>query len=246
MAGTKSTTICPASTPRSSIRRRILRAHIGIGTTHANGRTALQANTFNTWQPRVGFAWAHDPKTTLRGGFGVYSYTWSLDTYGGDNRTYGMGAAFGASGSDTDQTNGITPVTKLGGTGRTVLLPTGDVLARPCPIRCLHGSRPVSTAKASATSNTTPQFPGILQWNVSVQRALTTDLVAEVAYVASHGSNLSFPTDLNPVPQSLTCRRTIRREAALSELPGHPRQHQQRHLQLQLAAGFHHQAHDPV
>ena len=42
-----------------------------------------------------------------------------------------------------------------------------------------------------------------MQWNLSVQRALTTDLVAEVAYVASHGSNLSFATDLNTVPQSL-------------------------------------------
>jgi hypothetical protein len=42
-----------------------------------------------------------------------------------------------------------------------------------------------------------------MQWNASVQRALTTDIVAEVAYVASHGSNLSFATDLNQVPQSL-------------------------------------------
>src|SRR5215469_4332864 len=33
-----------------------------FGGTHANGRTSLQANTFNTWQPRVGFAWAYDPK----------------------------------------------------------------------------------------------------------------------------------------------------------------------------------------
>ena len=33
-----------------------------FGTTHANGRTSLQANTFNTWQPRVGFAWAYDPR----------------------------------------------------------------------------------------------------------------------------------------------------------------------------------------
>ena len=62
-------------------------------------------------------AWAIDPKTTLRGGFGVYSYTWSLDTYGGNNTSYGMGAAVSSSGSCTDQTNGITPITKLDGTG---------------------------------------------------------------------------------------------------------------------------------
>ena len=45
--------------------------------------------------------------------------------------------------------------------------------------------------------------PRIAQWNLSVQRALTTDFVAEVAYVASHGSGLNFPTDLNQIPQNL-------------------------------------------
>src|ERR1035441_9043057 len=80
-----------------------------FGPTHANGRTSLQANTFNTWQPRLGMAWAIDPKTTLRGGFGLYSYTWSLDTYGGNNTSYGMGAAVSSAGGYADQTNGIPP-----------------------------------------------------------------------------------------------------------------------------------------
>jgi Carboxypeptidase regulatory-like domain/TonB dependent receptor len=177
-----------------------------FGTTHANGRTALQANTFNTWQPRLGFAWAYNPKTTLRGGFGVYSYTWSLDTYGGDNRTYGMGAEVGAAGSTSDQTNGIIPVTTLGG--------TGTVCTAPLPTGGCSGTTPLPYVAASADPTRfngqgagyiqyhTP-VPRILQWNVSVQRALSTDLVAEVAYVASHGSNLSFSTDLNQVPQNL-------------------------------------------
>ena len=43
--------------------------------------------------------------------------------------------------------------------------------------------------------------PRILQWNMSVQRAFATNYVVEVAYVASHGSNLNFATDLNQVPQ---------------------------------------------
>jgi hypothetical protein len=166
-----------------------------FGTTHAGGRTSLQANTFNTWQPRFGFAWAHDPKTTVRGGFGLYSYTWSLDTYGGNNTTYGMGAAFAAAGGYTDPSNGITPATLLGGPGTkfgtsTPLpygVPTGPDFYNGQPAGYMQYHNPV---------------PRIMQWNVSVQRALTTDLVAEVAYVASHGSNLSFATDLNQVPQS--------------------------------------------
>jgi hypothetical protein len=165
-------------------------------TTHANGRTSLQANTFNTWQPRVGFAWAHDPKTTLRGGFGLYSYTWSLDTYGGNNTTYGMGSALAASGGFIDPSNGITPATQLDGTGNkfgtsTPLpygVPTSADFYNGQPVGYIQYHNPV---------------PRIMQWNASVQRALTTDIVAEVAYVASHGSNLSFATDLNQVPQSL-------------------------------------------
>ncbi len=168
-----------------------------FGTTHANGRTALQSNTFNTWQPRVGFAWAYDPKTTLRGGFGVYSYTWSLDTYGGDNRSYGMGAQVGSSGSSSDQTNGITPVTLLGGPG-TVF---GSSAALP------YTSASADPTRFNGQSGGYIQYhtpvPRILQWNVSVQRALTTDTVVELAYVASHGSNLSFATDINQVPQNL-------------------------------------------
>ncbi len=88
-----------------------------FATTHANGRSSMMANTYNTWQPRVGFSWARDPNTVLRGGFGLYSYTWSLDTYGENNTTYGMGAAISSAGGDNDSTNGIIPITKLDGTG---------------------------------------------------------------------------------------------------------------------------------
>ena len=168
-----------------------------FGTTHANGRTALQSNTFNTWQPRVGFAWAYDPKTTLRGGFGVYSYTWSLDTYGGDNVTYGMGAEVSSSGKVTDQTNGITPVTILGGPG------TAFGIGTPLPYTAASADPTRFNGQSAGYIQYHTPVPRILQWNVSVQRAVTTDTVVELAYVASHGSNLSFATDLNQVPQNL-------------------------------------------
>ena len=52
------------------------------GTTKANGRDSLQAPNWNTWLPRVGFSYGHGPKTVVRGGIGLYGYTWSDDTYG--------------------------------------------------------------------------------------------------------------------------------------------------------------------
>ena len=175
------------------------------GSTHANGRTSLQANTFNTWQPRLGFAWAYDPKTTIRGGFGLYSYTWSLDTYGGNNTSFGMGAAVSSSGGYTDPTNGFIPATKLDGTG-TIFGTCGSSA-------CTPGGAPLPYTSASTAPDAhngqpvgyiqyhTP-VPRIMEWNLSFQRALATDFVAELSYVASHGSDLSFPTDINQVPQS--------------------------------------------
>ena len=174
--------------------------------THANGRTSLQANTFNTWQPRVGFSWARDPKTVLRGGFGLYSYTWSLDTYGGNNTTYGMGAAVSSAGSDSDQTNGVIPITKLDGSGNicTPLVNNGCVASAtllPYSAASLDPTR-FNGQGGGYVQYHTP-VPRILQWNFSAQRSLNTNVVVEVAYVASHGSSLNFPTDLNQVPQAL-------------------------------------------
>ena len=53
------------------------------GSTHANGRTRIQNGVYNTFLPRVGFSYQLDPNTTLRGGFGLYAYNWSNDTYNG-------------------------------------------------------------------------------------------------------------------------------------------------------------------
>jgi hypothetical protein len=168
-----------------------------FATTHANGRSSMMANTYNTWQPRVGFSWARDPKTVFRGGFGLYSYTWSLDTYGGNNTTYGMGAAISSAGGDNDPTNGIIPITKLDG--------TGTVFGTSNPLPYTQGSTtPIAFngQPAGYIQYHTP-VPRILQWNVSAQRSLGTNVVVELAYVASHGSSLNFPTDLNQVPLAL-------------------------------------------
>jgi hypothetical protein len=42
----------------------------------------------------------------------------------------------------------------------------------------------------------------INQWNLAVERQLGADYVVTVAYVGSHGFNLTFPTALNAVPEN--------------------------------------------
>ncbi len=88
---------------------------IWYGTTKANGRDSLQAPNWSTFLPRVGFSYGHGPKTVVRGGIGLYGYTWSDDTYGP-----GMGNALEFNGSLSDTTNGTSPVALLGSNGSTV------------------------------------------------------------------------------------------------------------------------------
>jgi hypothetical protein len=159
------------------------------GTTHANGRTQLESNKYSTILPRLGFSYLPYPNMTIRGGFGMYAYNLSLDTYGG-----GMGSEIASSGNYADTTNGVKAATLLGGNGTE--LATGA----PLPYT------PASTDPArfngqqvGYTQYNTPD-PKIYQWNLGIQQAIGNNMVFELSYVASHGFNLNFQTDLNQVP----------------------------------------------
>ncbi len=169
-----------------------------FGETHANGRTSLQANVANTFLPRVGFSWAMRPNTTIRGGFGLYAYNWSLDTYGG-----GMGASVSSAGSLSDQTHGITPVGLLGGNGNSIVPVTGGDAGTPLPYTAAsQDPTRFNGQNVSYTQYHTP-VPKIYQWNLSAERQVMTNMMVQLAYVGSHGFNLAFPTDLNQIPLNL-------------------------------------------
>jgi Carboxypeptidase regulatory-like domain len=155
------------------------------GSTKANGRSRIQNGVYDTVLPRVGFSYQLDPNTVLRGGFGLYAYNWSNDTYNGGV----MGGAFGFKGNVTDQTNGVTPVVVLSGTGSNLAYvgaSTDPTAYNGQNVNFVAYHQPVG---------------GSYQWNIQGQRQLTNNLVASLAYVASHGHNLPFPVDLNQVPE---------------------------------------------
>jgi hypothetical protein len=155
------------------------------GSTKANGRDRLQDPVYNTLLPRVGFAWLLDPHTTLRGGFGLYAYNWSLDTY-----APGMGQAFGTRGSVQDNTGGISPVVTLGGSGSNL-----SYVAQSTNPAAFNGSN-VNYNQFKAPVG------GSYQWNLAMQRELSNDMVFQLAYVGSHGHDLPFPVDINQVPEN--------------------------------------------
>jgi len=158
-----------------------------FGSTHANGRSRIQNSVYNTFLPRFGFAYQLDPNTVIRGGFGLYAYNWSNDTYNDGV----MGAAFGSQGNVTDSTNGVTPVVILSGSGAN--LPYIPTSTNPAALNGVGNN--LSYAQFHQPVG------GSYQWNIQGQRQINSNLVASLAYVASHGHDLPFRVDINQVPQ---------------------------------------------
>jgi hypothetical protein len=159
---------------------------IWYGSTKANGRDRLQEPAYTTFLPRVGFSWLLDPRTTLRGGFGLYAYNWSEDTYAS-----GMGQAFGQKGDVTDTTNGVTPVVVMSSNGANL-----PYIANSTNPAAYNGSN-------FNYSQYHAPVGGSYQWNLAMEREINNNLVASIAYVATHGHDLPFPVDINQVPENL-------------------------------------------
>lgn len=166
------------------------------GVTHANGRNSLDAPAWNTFLPRAGFSYGFRPNSVIRGGVGLYAYTWSVDTYGA-----GMGAAFGSSGGLFDNTNGVNPVVILGSDGSTNYQGTGSGSINSFYLKAPTTPEAYNGQGAPYQAYHTP-VPEILQWNLAIQQQIGGDMVVNLAYVASHGYNLLFPVDINQVPES--------------------------------------------
>jgi hypothetical protein len=148
----------------------------------ANGRSSLEATDYKIFLPRVGFAWAPRNGWAVRGGFGIYAYGWSLDTYGA-----GMGFGSNSTGSVTNSDN-LTPVVLLSGSGSN--------------LPYILASRDPGAYNGQGVSYQPYHTPVArnYQWSFSLQRELGQGSVAEAAYVGSHGTGLSFPVDINQLP----------------------------------------------
>jgi hypothetical protein len=151
-----------------------------------NGRSSIQAPIHNIFLPRVGFAWSPLNNWVVRGGFGIYSYNWTMDTYA-DNAK-GLGTNSQGSLSETDQ---VAPV---------------FILSDPNPpLNYVTASRDPGAYNGQSV-NYYPYHTPVArnyQWSFSIQRQLPHDMLVEAAYVGSHATGLYFPSDINQVPPNL-------------------------------------------
>jgi hypothetical protein len=149
------------------------------------GRKQLQKNVYDIFLPRIGFSYSPNNSTVIRGGFGIYAYNWSSDTYGS-----GVGFGSNSYGSATDQTNGLTPVVSLSGTGAN--LPY---------VMASTSSEAYNGQGVSYNPYHTPVAKSY-QYSFGIQHQLPQQIVLNISYIGSHGTNLSFPHDINQVPVS--------------------------------------------
>jgi len=162
-------------------------------------RTTLQKPIYNIFLPRVGFAWSPTKfrNTTVRAGFGLYSYNFSEDTYG---QGLGAGSIGTSQGDVTDVNNGAgpNPLISLSASAATAGPILNYVVGSPAARQPLTYITPASPQNVTYTPYDVP-VAKIKEWTLSVEHQFAHDYAASIAYVGSNGSHLQFPTDLNQI-----------------------------------------------
>jgi hypothetical protein len=149
-----------------------------------NSRGFYQTQSLN-FSPRVGVAWSPRPKSSVRGGFGIF--------YDSVGRV------------DPIQT-GFNQQTQLNATKDNYLTPYAT-LSNPF-LDGLTTAPGSSQGLATYTGQTVSAFPTnmkagySLRTDIDVQQELPYGILLEVGYVGNHGVHLGVTKDIDPIPAS--------------------------------------------
>ena len=142
----------------------------------------------NNVQPRIGFAYSINPKTSVRGGYGLF-FTLSRATVFGHT---GGGFNVNSTPTFTLDSNATRYATLANPYPNGMLLPPGSSLGD----RTFIG---LSAGTILPSNNRNPEYHS---WNMSVQREIGWSSIIEANYTGSRGTHLFIPiTTLTPLPQ---------------------------------------------
>ncbi len=151
-----------------------------------NGNPRAIAPDKNNFGPRIGFAYNVLPKTVIRGGYGMFYSTISLNTsFFGAVNTFNAQTNFAGTND-----NGATPFNTLGNP-----YPAGLVQAIGSSAGLLSQAGDALTIFDEKRLN-----PYSQQWQFSVQRELPFQMVAEAAYMGMHSLKQIESFNLNERP----------------------------------------------
>ena len=163
-----------------------------------NGRDSLQKPIWNIFLPRLGFSWEVLHNTVVRGGFGMYSYNFSQDTYGNGIGFGSLGTSSGNA-SDVNSGTGPNPLITLSASAAAAASVLNYTVGSP------NAKNVATYLNLKSPNNGVPYMPydvdpgRINEWQFSIEHQFANSYMAEIAYVGSHAMNLQFPTDLNQI-----------------------------------------------
>jgi len=169
---------------------------------NGNPRGLWNTNTHN-FMPRIGFAYAFDPKTVVRGGFGTFYDQLGILRRNVNQTGFSISTSFVAS---TD--NGQTYIANL-----TDPFPTGYNRPPGAGLGLLtNAGQSISFWNPNLTN------PYMQRWELSVQRQLPWQSVLELAYVGNHGSDLRTSRQLDPIPRQYLSTSPVRDQPTIDLL----------------------------
>jgi len=184
------------------------------------------------FSPRLGFAYALDAKTVLRGGYGVF-FIPNYVSFGlnPDNDVINLATTPFTATKDSY----VTPFSTLNGTGGcsfTGGAPTCADNGGPFGSAGI-GLPPGRTVSASVTAAANgsptlapwgdPKYGYVEQYNFDIQRQLPAGFFADVAFAGSHGVHLEqYNTQINQIPDAFLSQTTALTTPIANPLSGSP------------------------
>jgi hypothetical protein len=149
----------------------------GSGADHCNC-TRFSNTRFNLFQPRVGFAYAVNSNTVVRGGAGIFEGS-AGDVLENGSRVFSDG--FNAAPNFSTTNNGITPAFYLGASPAFPAFPKPPFLDPSLD----NGNNINYIQPADGTP------PRVYFWNMDVQHKLPGNLLLDVGYVGNYANHIS-------------------------------------------------------
>jgi len=183
--------------------------HVRGGLTYVNqggvGRSPLRGEK-NNFMPRFGFAFELNPKTVLRGGYGIY---------------------FGSQGVNAlaAQQTGFTRLTPIEWTKDNGLTRTGATIADPFPNGLYEPAGAGDGMRTGLSQNSGVVYynPGLKypyeqKWSFGVQRLLPGSFALTASYVGSRGTRIAVGKPQNEAPRQYLSTSPFRDQAAIDFL----------------------------
>jgi hypothetical protein len=148
--------------------------------------------------PRFGFAWdtTGRGKTVIRGGGGLVYETVNWQSFIAFNNAFGPGSVPTASvvPGGTITTGNITYKNFLNNPPNNLTWDNTPIYGNSTAIDCNASPCPIMSVDRNLTT------PYVWNWTLSLQQAVTPNLMLELAYVGNHGGNLTGIRDINQPP----------------------------------------------